>query len=116
MKTRIKDKEHLEQIFRKYTKLHYDEELSDKFVFQSGLTFGELKKICECIGYHNILLETDFLRMLEAGIEFLFDTIYIDLIGIKEVNFSGDKKYINFFNKLFDELEICEDGTLRILF
>lgn len=117
MKTRIKDKEHLEQIFKKFAELD-DEILSDKFIVEpnSGLTFGELKNICECIGYHNFLLENEFLEELEKGVLSHCDTFYIDLIGIKEVNFNGDRQYVNFFDRKPDELDICKDGTLRIWF
>lgn len=122
MKTRIKDKEHLEQIFRKYAELDEKEFSDDLEIDEYGhLTLGDLKEICECIGYQNLLLDNGFFENIEQDISSYCSTIYIDLIGIKEVNFNGNnKESISLFGSCLEYdyggLHICNDGTLRFSF
>lgn len=115
-KVRIRDKEHLEQIFRKFAEL-YKIKLDDCFILEcfTDLTFGHLKETCECIGYENLLLDGNFVDDIEQGNLTVLDTFYIDLVGIKDVD-CGNMREFSFFGGRKLIIDICHDGTLKIRF
>ncbi|WP_300764438.1 hypothetical protein [Helicobacter sp. UBA3407] len=113
-KTRIKDKEHLEQIFKQFAE---DEgvELSPNLIIEgnSELTIKDLQETCEVIGYENLLLDNDFVKNPRSHC----DTFYIDLLGIKGFRFGLGVEWVWFFGgKIPDELSLENDGTLRVWF
>ena len=113
-KTRIKDKKHLEQIFKQFAK-NNGVELTPNLIiaFNSGLTFKDLQETCEVVGYENLLLDSIFTEKPRSHC----DAFYIDLIGIKEFSFRLGVEWVWFFGgKTPDELIFENDGTLRVLF
>lgn len=113
-KTRIKDKEHLEQIFKQFAE-NEGVDLSPNLIVEgnSELTLRELQETCEVVGYENLLLEDSFVENPRSHC----DTFYIDLIGIKGFRFGLGVKSVWFFGgKNPDELSFENDGTLRIWF
>lgn len=113
-KTRIKDKEHLEQIFKQYAEAEDLEFCPDlELEGNSGLILKDLMETCEVIGYENLLLEDSF---VENPKDFC-DTFYIDLIGINGFRFGLGVEFVWFFGgKKPDELSFENDGTLRVWF
>ncbi len=113
-KVRIKDKEHLEQIFKAYAQ-SFEEEFSEDLIVEgnSDLSFKDLVETCEVIGYENLLFESNFAENPKEHC----DTFYIDLIGIKGFRFGlGIESIVFFGGKIPDELDFEKDGTLRVWF
>ncbi len=113
-KVRIKDKEHLEQIFKQFAE-NEGVELSPDLIIEtnSELTIKHLQETCEVIGYENLLLEKEFVDDPQS----CCDTFYIDLIGIKGFRFGLEVEWVWFFGRKTPK-ELCfeKDGTLRIWF
>lgn len=114
IKIRIKDKEHLEQIFKQFAENEGEEFSLDLIVeCNSELSLKDLMETCEVIGYENLLLEDSFVENPRSHC----DTFYIDLIGIKGFRFGLGVEWIWFFGgKNPDELSFENDGTLRVWF
>lgn len=113
-KIRIKDKEHLEQIFKQFAE-NEEEEFSLDLIVEgnSELSLKDLMETCEVIGYENLLLEDSFVENPRSHC----DTFYIDLIGIKGFRFGLGVESVWFFGgKNPDELSFENDGTLRVWF
>ena len=113
-KIRIKDKEHLEQIFKQFAE-NEEEEFSLDLIVEcnSELSLEDLIETCEVIGYENLLLEDSFVENPRSHC----DTFYIDLIGIKGFRFGLGVESVWFFGgKNPDELSFENDGTLRVWF
>ncbi|MBD5165229.1 hypothetical protein [Helicobacter sp.] len=113
-KTRIKNKEHLEQIFKQFAE-NEEEEFSPDLLIEgnSELSLKDLIETCEVIGYENLLLDDEFVKNPRSHC----DTFYIDLIGIKELKFGSNDKFVWFMGgKIPDELSLENDGTLRVWF
>ena len=110
----IKDKEHLEQIFKQFAETEGVEFSPDLIIeTNSELTIKDLQETCEVIGYENLLLEDSFVENPKDFCE----TFYIDLIAIKGFRFGLGVEYVWFFGgKNPDELSFEKDGTLRIWF
>ncbi len=113
-KVRIKDKEHLEQIFKQFAE-NEKESFSEDLIIEgnSELEFKDLVATCEVIGYENLLLDDAFVENPKTHC----DTFYMDLIGIKELKFGSNDKFSWFMGgKIPDELSFENDGTLRVWF
>lgn len=113
-KVRIKNKEHLEQIFKIFAE-NEGREFSLDLIIEgnSGLSFKDLQETCEVIGYENLLLREDFVDFPQSHC----DTFYIDLIGIKGFKFGLEDESKPFLGgKIFDEIDFQKDGTLRVWF
>ncbi|WP_300827068.1 hypothetical protein [Helicobacter sp. UBA3407] len=113
-KVRIKDKGHLESLFKQYAENEGMTFYPNMIVEgNSGLEFQDLVETCEVIGYENLLFESDFAENPKGHC----DTFYIDLIGIKGFRFGLGIESISFFGgKIPDELHFENDGTLRVWF
>lgn len=116
-KYRIKDKADFERIFKKIAELS-NKELNDSLIVEGNhsITYGDIKATCELIGYDLLLLPQEVLDDLEMGEYSHIDTFYIDIIHLTELdpNFTGS--LFLFGGAIPDELEIEEDGTLRLWF
>lgn len=113
-KVRIKNQEHLEQIFRQFAE-NEGEEFSPDLIIEgnSELSLKDLMETCEVIGYENLLLDDIFVDFPHSHC----DTFYIDLIGIKGFRFGlGVESVVFFGGRIPDELDFENDGTLRVWF
>ena len=113
-KVRIKNKEHLEQIFKQFAEnesLNYHENMIIEG--NSELSLKDLVETCEVIGYENLLFDSFFAGNPRSHC----DTFYIDLLGIKGFRFGLGVEHISFFGgKIPDEIDFENDGTLRVWF
>lgn len=116
-KYRIKDKADFERIFKKIAELN-NKALSDSLIVEGnhGITYGDIKATCELIGYDLFLLSQEMVDDLERGKYSHIDTFYIDIIHLTKLdpNFTGS--LFLFGGAIPDELEIEDDGTLRLWF
>ena len=115
-KYRIKDKADFERIFKKIAELS-NKELNDSLIVEGNhsITYGDIKATCELIGY-DLLLPQEVLDDLEKGEYSHIDTFYIDIINLTglDQNFKGNHSL--FGGAIPDELDIDDDGTLRLWF
>lgn len=111
MKVRIKNKQHLEEIFKHFAKTNQMDFSPDMIIEgNSELKFKDLMETCEIIGYENILIDDDFAENPKV-----FDMMYIDIVGIKAINFPIEKEYVWFLGgKTPEEINFEPDGTLRV--
>jgi iroE protein len=116
-KYRIKDKADFERIFKRAAELD-NEELGDSFIVEGNhdITYGSIKATCELIGYDLLLLSQETVDDLERGKYSHIDTFYIDIVNLTmlDQNFKGT--YSLFGGAIPDELDIDDDGTLRLWF
>lgn len=116
-KYRIKDKADFERIFKKIAELS-NKELNNSLIVEGNhsITYGDIKATCELIGYDLLLLPQEVLDDLKIGKYSHIDTFYIDIIHLTELdqNFKGNRSL--FGGAIPDELDIDDDGTLRLWF
>ena len=116
-KYRIKDKADFERIFKKIAELS-KKELNNGFIVEGNhdITYGDIKATCELIGYDLLLLPQEVLDDLERGKYSHIDTFYIDIVNLTmlDQNFKGNHSL--FGGAIPDELDIDDDGTLRLWF
>ena len=118
-KYRIKNKTDLERIVEELYHYHgYEGKTPDDFyiIADEILSYGNLKKLGEAIGYNNILLPLPFDKTDGIWLFLEIDTLYIDLAHITlNPDFKED------FTLLYNATDSTEisfegDGTLKIWF
>lgn len=111
-KYRIKDKANFERIFKRAAELD-NEKLGDSFIVEGNhdITYGSIKATCELIGYDLLLLSQEMVDDLERGKYSHIDIVNLTML---DQNFKGTHSL--FGGAIPDELDIDDDGTLRLWF